>query len=196
MTRCLPACLLAGLLRSALHKDHVWLQVLAEYAGQSFRLLAVATGALRNVSPDVLAGMDQQQAEACCGPLDLLGLQVLSNHLRPTSRLTVTNLRDRSATSACILLLCCEVLCCAVLCCCVLPCAVMCCASMCCAALHYAVLCYVVAHLSLCMVANSLHWIFLSCRKGFGALECCSIRPISSPQHRHVAHFLLVVMAH
>ena len=101
----LPACLLAGLLQSALYRDHVWLQVLAEYAGQSFRLLAVATGALRNVSPDVLAGMDQQQAEACCGPLDLLGLQVLSNHLRPTSRLTVTNLRDRSATSACRLLL-------------------------------------------------------------------------------------------
>ena len=74
------------------------LQVLAQYAGQSFRLLAVAGGVLSNVSPAELAGMDQQQAEARCGPLELLGLQILSNCLRPSSRQTVTNLRDRSAT--------------------------------------------------------------------------------------------------
>lgn len=72
--------------------------MLAQYAGQSFRLLAVAGGVLSNVSPAELAGMDQQQAEARCGPLDLLGLQVLSNRLRPSSRQTVTNLRDRCAT--------------------------------------------------------------------------------------------------
>ena len=74
------------------------LQVLAKYAGQSFRLLAVAGGVLSNVSPDELAGMDQQQAETRCGPLNLLGLEVLSNCLRPSSQQTVTNLRDRSGT--------------------------------------------------------------------------------------------------
>lgn len=81
------------------------LQVLAQYAGQSFRLLAVAGGVLSNVSPDELAGMDQQQAEARCGPLDLLGLQVLSNCLRPSSQKTVTTLRDRCATCTCTPLL-------------------------------------------------------------------------------------------
>ena len=73
------------------------LQVLVEYAGQSFRLLALAVGVMKRVSAAELAGMDQQQAEAPCGPLDLLGLQVLSNHLRPGSRETVINLRDKSA---------------------------------------------------------------------------------------------------
>lgn len=90
----------------------VKLQVLAQYAGQSFRLLAVAGGVLSNVSPAELAGMDQQQAEARCGPLDLLGLQLLSNHLRPSSRQTVTNLRDRSATCTCMPLLSCVLLVC------------------------------------------------------------------------------------
>jgi len=78
----------------------VKLQVLAQYAGQSFRLLAVAGGILSHVSPAELAGMDQQQAEARCGPLDLLGLQVLSNCLRPSSQQTITHLRDRSAICA------------------------------------------------------------------------------------------------
>jgi len=78
----------------------VKLQVLAQYAGQSFRLLAVAGGTLSHVSPAELAGMDQQQAEARCGPLDLLGLQVLSNRLRPSSQETITHLRDRSAICA------------------------------------------------------------------------------------------------
>lgn len=73
------------------------LQVLVEYAGKSFRLLALAFGVMKGVSAAELAGMDQQQAEARCGPLNLLGLQVLSNHLRPGSRETVTNLRDKSA---------------------------------------------------------------------------------------------------
>lgn len=77
------------------------LQVVAQYAGHSFRLLAVAGGALTNVSPAELASMDQQQAEARCGPLDLLGLQVLSNCLRPSSQQIVTHLRDRSAVCAC-----------------------------------------------------------------------------------------------
>lgn len=81
--------------------DVLLLQVLVEYAGQSFRLLALAVGTLSNVSAAELAGMDQQQAEACCGPLDLLGLQVLSNHLRPSSRQTVTNLKDRCAAQYC-----------------------------------------------------------------------------------------------
>ena len=71
------------------------LQVLVEYAAQSFRLLALAVGTLKNTSAAEAAVLDQQQAEARCGPLKLLGLLVLSNHLRPTSQQTITNLQDR-----------------------------------------------------------------------------------------------------
>lgn len=101
MQRLLLACLLLVCQTwSAPLRADVKLQVLAQYAGQSFRLLAVASGALSNVSPAELAGMDQQQAEARCGPLDLLALQVLSNRLRPSSQQTVTHLRDRCVTCA------------------------------------------------------------------------------------------------
>ena len=69
--------------------------MLVEYAGKSFRLLALAVGTLQGVSATELAEWDLQQAEARCGPLDLLGLQVLSNHLRPGSKETITNLQDK-----------------------------------------------------------------------------------------------------
>lgn len=70
-------------------------QVLVKYAGQSFRLLALAVGTLKGVSAAELADMDLQQMEARCGPLDLVGLQVLSNNLRPGSRETITNLQEK-----------------------------------------------------------------------------------------------------
>lgn len=76
----------------------VWLvQVLVEFAGQSFRILAMAAGMLHGVTAAELASLDQQQAEARCGPMDLLGMLVLSNHLRPSSRPTIAALQDRCA---------------------------------------------------------------------------------------------------
>ena len=74
------------------------LQAFVKYAGESLRLSALAVGTLEGVSPAELAGLDLAQVEARCGPLDLLGLQVLSNHLRPGSRETVTNLQDKSVS--------------------------------------------------------------------------------------------------
>ena len=66
-----------------------------KYAGQSFRLIALAVGSLRGTEPGEVEGLGQQQAEARCGPMDLLGLLVLSNELRPRSRDTITNLQDQ-----------------------------------------------------------------------------------------------------
>ena len=57
----------------------------------------MATGTLHGVTAAELASMDQQQAEARCGPMDLLGMLVLSNHLRPSSRPTIAALQDRCA---------------------------------------------------------------------------------------------------
>ena len=65
------------------------------YAGQSFRLMALAVGTLRHASLSDLASMDQQQAERCCSHMDLLGLVVLSNHLHPASQKTITELQER-----------------------------------------------------------------------------------------------------
>ena len=73
------------------------MQVLVQYAGQSFRLLALAAGTLHGTTVAELAGMDQQQAEARCGPMDLLGMLVLSNQLREDSRAAIAALQDRFA---------------------------------------------------------------------------------------------------
>ena len=74
------------------------MQVLNDYAGQSFRLMALAVGTLRHASPSELASMDQQQAERHCDHMDLLGLVVLSNHLHPASQNTITELQERYAS--------------------------------------------------------------------------------------------------
>ena len=79
------------------------MQVLVHYAGQSFRLLALAVGTLHGVSAAQLAGMDQQQAEARCGTMDLLGMLVLSNELRDNSRTTIAALQDRFVRPWCML---------------------------------------------------------------------------------------------
>jgi len=71
------------------------LQVLVEYAAQSFRLLALAVGELRHVTSEELAHMTQQDAEAMAGRMDMLGLLVLSNHLHPSSKETITSLQDK-----------------------------------------------------------------------------------------------------
>ena len=85
-----------------------WVQVLVELAAQSYRLMALAVGVLKNVTSTDLANMNQQDAEAMAGQLDLLGLLVLSNHLHPASRDTITNLQDKYMS----LLDCCTKRCC------------------------------------------------------------------------------------
>ena len=80
-------------------------QVLVELAGQSFRLMALVVGTLRNVEQSELARMEQPQAEQLCSQLELLGLLVLSNHLHPASKDTISHLQDRSITW-CLLLAC------------------------------------------------------------------------------------------
>ena len=71
------------------------MQVLLHYAGQRFRLLALAAGTLTHVSAEKLASMNQQEAEAQCHDLDLLALFVISNRAHPASRATVTSLQER-----------------------------------------------------------------------------------------------------
>ena len=66
-----------------------------EYATQSFRLLAVAVGELKHVTSEELVGMTQQDAEAKAGHMDLLGLLVLSNHLRASSKDTIVHLQEK-----------------------------------------------------------------------------------------------------
>ncbi|DBA96365.1 TPA: hypothetical protein ACH3X3_002538 [Trebouxia sp. C0006] len=72
-------------------------QVVDNYSGQSYRLLALAGGVVQGVGKLNLAAMSQQQLEARAGSLDLLGLFVLSNHLRHDSRECITHLQDRGA---------------------------------------------------------------------------------------------------
>ncbi len=71
------------------------MQVLVEYAAQSFRLLALAVGELRHVTSEELAHMTQQDAESMAGRMDMLGLLVLSNHLHSSSKDTITSLQDK-----------------------------------------------------------------------------------------------------
>lgn len=71
------------------------LQVLVEYAAQSYRLLALAVGQLSNVTSEELAHMTQQDVELMAGRMDMLGLLVLSNHLYTSSKETVTSLQDK-----------------------------------------------------------------------------------------------------
>ena len=66
-------------------------------AGQSYRLMALAVGELKDITTAELAGMTQQDAEALAGPLDLTGLLVLSNDLHPASKDTISDLQDKCA---------------------------------------------------------------------------------------------------
>lgn len=71
------------------------MQVVLEYAGQSFRLLALAAGTLRQVTAGRLPSMSQQEAEAECDHMDLLALIVLSNSAHASSRPAITSLQKR-----------------------------------------------------------------------------------------------------
>lgn len=71
-------------------------QVVDTYAAQSYRLLAVAFGEVRDVGKLNVAAMSLQGLKRHAGHLDLLGLVVMSNHLRPDSKDTIAHLQDRS----------------------------------------------------------------------------------------------------
>ena len=69
------------------------MQVVDSYSGQAYRLLALAGRRMLNVKEVEFAAMTQQQVEGKAGPLDLLGLVVLSNHLRPDSKDSMSTLQ-------------------------------------------------------------------------------------------------------
>ena len=71
------------------------LQVVDNYAGQSFRLLALGGGILNGVTAMNWATTTQQQMESRVRSLDVLGLCVLSNHLRQDSKETIERLQER-----------------------------------------------------------------------------------------------------
>ena len=76
------------------------MQVVLEYAGPSFRLLALAAGTLRHVTAERLASMSQQEGEAGCDHMDLLALIVLSNSAHASSRPAIISLQERYTRAA------------------------------------------------------------------------------------------------
>lgn len=70
------------------------IQVIDEYCGQSFRLLALAKGVLKGRDRRSLCLMSQEQLEKQVHRFELLGLLVLSNHLRPDSKPTIIELQQ------------------------------------------------------------------------------------------------------
>ena len=72
-----------------------FVQVVDEYASQSYRLLAIAWGPLHDVAKLDLASMPLQALERRAGHMDLLGLVVMTNHLRADSKDTISHLQDR-----------------------------------------------------------------------------------------------------
>lgn len=69
-------------------------QVVDEYSSKGFRLLAMAVGYLPELASLDLQSTSQQQLEKMCTQVELLGLVVMSNHVRPDSRETVTQLQE------------------------------------------------------------------------------------------------------
>ena len=74
-------------------------QVVDEHSSRSFRMLAIAAGVVHGVSKLDLSSMSLPQLEGRC-KLQLLGLTVLTNHLRPESKTVISELHDRCVLSA------------------------------------------------------------------------------------------------
>lgn len=70
-------------------------QVIHDYCQQSFRLLALAKGVLKGLDREALCLMSQEQLEKHVEQFELLGLLVLSSHLRTDSEPTVTELQQQ-----------------------------------------------------------------------------------------------------
>ena len=69
-------------------------QVVDDYSSKGYRLLAMAMGTLPKLDEADLPGLSQQQLEMQCSQIELLALVVLTNHVRPDSRDTITQLQD------------------------------------------------------------------------------------------------------
>lgn len=70
-------------------------QVTDELSSKAFRLMALAVGVLPKVSQLDVQRLSQQQLEKRAHKLELLGLVVLTNPIKPDSRNTVTELQDK-----------------------------------------------------------------------------------------------------
>ncbi len=64
-------------------------------SSKSFRLMALAVGVLPHVHKLDLSLMSQQEIESHAHKLELLSVIVLTNHVRPDSKATITQLQDR-----------------------------------------------------------------------------------------------------
>ena len=71
------------------------MQVVDHYCGQSFRLMALAKGVLREQDRQSLCLMCQEQLEKHVKRFELLGLLVLSNQLRKDSKPAITELQQK-----------------------------------------------------------------------------------------------------
>ncbi|DBA99058.1 TPA: hypothetical protein ACH3X1_014197 [Trebouxia sp. C0004] len=70
-------------------------QLVDEWSGQSYRVLAIALAQVPNVASLDLASMSQQQVEDQAGQFELVGLTILSNHLNSDSKATVKQLQEQ-----------------------------------------------------------------------------------------------------
>lgn len=75
--------------------SYLALQVIHDYCRQSFRLLAMAKGVVKGLDREAMCLMSQEQLERHVEQFELLGLLVLSNHLRTDSEPTVTELQQQ-----------------------------------------------------------------------------------------------------
>ena len=64
------------------------------YSALGFRLLALAKGVIRDGSQQALSMMTQEQLERQVDSFQLIGLLVLSNHLRSDSKDTISELHQ------------------------------------------------------------------------------------------------------
>ena len=71
------------------------LQVVDAMSGQSFRLLALAKGVVVGTDREALSCMTQEQLESHAQSFKLLGLLVLSNHLKHDSKDTISQLQQQ-----------------------------------------------------------------------------------------------------
>lgn len=71
------------------------MQVTNELSSKAFRLMALAVGVLPRLSKLDVHRLSQKQLEKHATKLELLGLIVLTNPIKPDSRNTVTELQDK-----------------------------------------------------------------------------------------------------
>ncbi len=80
-------------------------QMRDSYSGHSFRLMALAVGVLPCVADLEVTHMLQSEIEVQAGPLQLLGIMVLTNPIKADSKDIVAELQDRQATCVFLCLL-------------------------------------------------------------------------------------------